>query len=347
MRENLERRSFMLLLAAVSVLFIWILVPFWSAIFWAVAMAVIFFPLKNAIQKKLGDRPNLSAGLTLLVAVVIVIIPILLISGSFVKEGIRLYEAINAGDIDPQQVITRIREAFPIIQTLFEKLDIDMNSLRERFSQFAVNSSQFIARSSVNFGTGTFNFIVNLAIMLYLTFFFLRDGSKLTDLMVDALPFGKGREKTLFNKFAEVTRATVKGNIIVAIAQGALGGIIFWILGIQAVIIWAVIMAILSLIPAVGAALVWFPFAIYLFAIGDWISASILIAYGAIIIGLADNVLRPILVGRDTKLPDYVVLLSTLGGISLMGVNGFVLGPLIAALFLVCWQIFAKDLQND
>jgi predicted PurR-regulated permease PerM len=165
----------------------------------------------------------------------------------------------------------------------------------------------------------------------------------LIDLLVKALPLGDERERKLFTKFAEVTRATVKGNIVVAIVQGTLGGIIFALLGIPGALLWGVVMAFLSLIPAVGASLVWLPVSIYLYATGSWIAATILVGYGAIVIGLADNVLRPILVGRDTKLPDYLVLFSTLGGMSLFGITGFVLGPLIAALFLVFWNIFMTE----
>src|SRR5690606_13507468 len=131
------------------------------------------------------------------------------------------------------------------------------------------------------------------------------------------------------------------------IIQGALGGLIFWILGIPGFLLWGVVMATLSLIPAVGAGLVWGPVAIYMFAIGDWIQAIILIAYGLLVIGLVDNVLRPVLVGRDTKLPDYIVLLSTLGGLVLFGVHGFVIGPLIAALFTVFWGIFMREFQHE
>lgn len=346
MRERLERRAFLLLLMIVSVLFLLILEPYWGAIFWACAIAVIFYPLQRKMREKMGDRPNTIAALTLLVCVVIVVIPVLVISASFVQEGIKLYEAIDSGRLDPRQVVTQIRDAFPAIQTVLDQLDVDLDSLRERFSDMAVTASEFVAKRSVSVGAGTFNFLVSLALMLYLAFFLLRDGSKLIDVMVKALPLGDERERSLFRKFAEVTRATVKGNIVVAIVQGALGGIIFWILDIPAALLWGVVMAFLSLIPAVGAALVWFPVAIYLYAVGDWVQATVLMAYGAIVIGLADNILRPLLVGRDTKLPDYIVLLSTLGGITLMGINGFVIGPLIAALFMVSWQIFMRDFND-
>ena len=137
-------------------------------------------------------------------------------------------------------------------------------------------------------------------------------------------------------------RATVKGNVLVAAAQGALGGLIFWFLGVQAPLLWAVLMAFLSLLPAVGAALVWAPVAIYFLVTGAIWQGVVLIAFGVLVIGLVDNVLRPILVGKDTKMPDYVVLLSTLGGMALFGLNGFVIGPVIAALFIAAWDLFAS-----
>jgi predicted PurR-regulated permease PerM len=150
----------------------------------------------------------------------------------------------------------------------------------------------------------------------------------------------------MFAKFAEVTRATVKGNLVVAAVQGALGGIIFWILGIPGPFLWGVVMFLLSLIPMVGAGLIWAPVALYLFAAGQWIEGLVLTGFGIGVIGLVDNVLRPILVGRDTKLPDYIVLMSTLGGFVLFGMNGFVIGPLIAALFVTVWEIFIREFNS-
>jgi predicted PurR-regulated permease PerM len=162
-----------------------------------------------------------------------------------------------------------------------------------------------------------------------------------------ALPLGDKREALFFDKFSEVTRATIKGSLLVAMVQGLLGGFIFWALGIGAPLLWGVIMTLLSLVPMIGAGLVWLPVALYLFAIGDFTSAIILVGFGVAVIGLVDNILRPILVGRDTKLPDYLVLLSTLGGFTVFGMNGFVIGPLIAALFVTCWNIFIKEFNFE
>jgi predicted PurR-regulated permease PerM len=135
----------------------------------------------------------------------------------------------------------------------------------------------------------------------------------------------------------------VRGNIIIAIIQGSIGGIAFWALGVEPALLWGVLMSFLSLLPAVGAALIWVPTAIYLALAGFWVKAIVLVAVGALVIGLVDNLLRPSLVGRETKLPDYVVLISTIGGISLLGINGFVIGPLIAALFIAAWGIFVEE----
>lgn len=347
MRDKLERRSFLLLLVIVSIAFGLILEPFWGAIFWACAVTVIFAPMQRWVLSKIGERPNTAALLTLLALMAIVVIPVIILTSAFVSEGIQFYQRIEAGEIDPRQILQRLRDAFPWVDQLLVEFGVDTNNLKERLSQALVSASQFLAKETFTIGQNTFSFLISLALMLYLTFFLLRDGKKLVQLIIKALPLGDEREHALFTKFAEVTRATVKGNLVVAIVQGALGGIIFWILDIPGPLLWGVIMAFLSLIPAVGAAIIWFPVSLYLYATGAWISATVLIAYGAIVIGLADNVLRPILVGRDTKLPDYVVLFSTIGGIALFGINGFVIGPLVAALFMATWQIFMKDFNGE
>jgi len=281
-----------------------------------------------------------------LVGIVVVVIPATAIVFGFVREGIQLYQLIENREINPDNFMERIGAAIPIVPDLLQRLGIDTSNIRGTIADSAVNLSRLLSQWAVSFGRNTLTFALHLGLMLYLSFFLLRDGEKLVNWMRDALPLNEERRQLLIIKFAEVSRATVKGNLVVAAVQGALGGLIFLILGLPAPLLWAVVMGFLSLIPAVGASLVWVPMAIYLYATGDWIQASILVAYGALIIGLADNVLRPILVGRDTKLPDYMVLFSTLGGISLLGINGFVIGPLIAVLFLSFWSIFSREFNS-
>ncbi|MGM0480679.1 MAG: AI-2E family transporter [Pseudomonadota bacterium] len=347
MKDKLEVRSFILMLLAVSVAFAWVLKPFWLSIFWACTVAVIFYPVQRKVQHWIGEKPNRAALLTLLMAVVIVVLPVLGIAYSFIQEGVQIYQKLDSGEIRPGQFVAQIEAAFPFIPELLERFGVSTDNVRSKLSELAVTASRTLAQQALSVGQNTFSFVVSVALMVYLTFFLLRDGHLLVNLLVRALPLGDERERELFAKFAEVTRATVKGNIVVAMVQGALGGLIFAFLGLPGALLWGVVMAFLSLIPAIGAGIVWLPVAVYLLAMGSIWHGIVLIAFGAIVIGLADNILRPVLVGRDTKLPDYIVLFSTLGGLVLFGITGFVIGPLVAALFMAFWAIFMREFNID
>jgi predicted PurR-regulated permease PerM len=217
--------------------------------------------------------------------------------------------------------------------------------LRDRVARGALEGSQFLATKAFAIGQNTFEFVVGFFVMLYLLYFFLRDGPELVRTVRSAVPLAEGLKRRLQIKFTRVVRATVKGNIAVALVQGALGGLIFWVLGISSPLLWGVLMAFLSLLPAVGCGLVWGPVALYLLARGELWQGVTLILFGVLVIGLVDNLLRPILVGKDTRMPDYLVLISTLGGLTLFGLNGFVIGPLIAALFIASWDIYHSGSQ--
>lgn len=343
LHKRLERRSFFLFLALVSFLFLFLLKPFWTAVFWSCILALIFHPLHNKLLNSWGGRNNLAALTTLTICIVIGVVPMLLVLGSFVQEGASFYQRMQSGEFDLSSRIDQIRDTFPTIQHFLERFNLNFEDIKNQFSTAALSASKFAAENAVQLGQGTLDFFISLGLMLYITFFMLRDGEKLIAILVRALPLGDEREHLLFDKFAEVARATVKGNLVVALVQGSLGGIIFWLLDIPGALLWGVVMTVLSLIPVVGAGLIWAPVAIYLFAVGQWVDGLILTAFGAIVIGLADNILRPLLVGRDTKLPDYIVLLSTLGGFAVFGINGFVIGPLVAALFVAFWGIFMRE----
>jgi predicted PurR-regulated permease PerM len=218
-----------------------------------------------------------------------------------------------------------------------------LGEVQERLSAGLSKGVQFLAGQALNVGQNALDFFVSFFIMLYLLYFVLRDGRALGHRVREAVPLRDDLQRNLFHKFTDVVRATIKGTIVVAIVQGALGGLMFWFLGIQAPVLWAVVMAFLSLLPAVGTALVWVPVALYLLASGAVWQGVLLIVYGVLVIGLVDNVLRPVLVGKDTKMPDYIVLIATLGGMAIFGLNGFVIGPLIAAMFMAAWDIMAAS----
>lgn len=345
--ETVEQSTFLLFLTIVTLLFLWLMKPFFAPIFWACAIALLFFPTQLRLAEQWGNRPNLIALTTLLLCVVVLVIPVLLILSSFVAEGAQLYARIDSGELGVRAYVERLRDTVPFVQRIMDSLNLDMGMLEEQAQAGALAASGFAARNVFSLGQSTFNFFLSLALMLYMAFFLLRDGATLVDLITRALPLGDERERLLLAKFAEVTRATIKGNLVVAVVQGALGGLIFMFLGLPTPVLWGVAMAIVSLIPAIGAGLVWLPFAIYLFVTGSVSAAIILVVYGVAVIGLADNLLRPVLVGRDTKLPDWLVLVSTLGGLVMFGINGFVMGPLIAAAFIVFWQIFCRDYADE
>jgi predicted PurR-regulated permease PerM len=345
---NLENKSFLLLLALVSVAFAAVLLPFYGAVFWGVILALIFQPLQQYFERRLNGRRGWAATITLLVILLMVILPVSLLAGALVNEGADIYQQLNSGTLDFGGYLEQVVNALPsFAQNLLDRLGMtDLEGVQERISQFAMTGSQFLATKAFSIGQNTFQFLISFAIMLYLLFFLLRDGRQVASAVRRAIPLGSEYKQHLLSKFTTVLKATVKGNILVAVIQGALGGFIFWALGLQGALLWGVLMAVLSLLPAVGAAVIWGPVAIYFFATGAIMQAAVLTAFGAIVIGLADNILRPILVGKDTKLPDYVILISTLGGLALFGINGFVIGPLIAALFIAAWSLYAEDKEE-
>ncbi|MGU9807805.1 AI-2E family transporter [Pseudomonas sp. Fig-3] len=344
-RKTLQDKSQMLMLILVTIAFIWILLPFYGAVFWAVILGIVFAPMQRRLQLKLGWQRNLTSLLTLSICVVIAILPVIVISTLLVQEGAALYKSLESGELDIADYLARFRDALPpYFQNLLDRFGLgNLNGLRERIVKGAMQGSEFFATQAFSFGQGTFQFLVSFFVMIYLLFFFLRDGPELVRKVRTAVPLAEYQKRRLQLKFNRVVRATVKGNLLVAITQGALGGLIFWILGIPTVLLWAVLMAFLSLLPAVGAGLVWAPVAVYFLLSGAIWQGVVLTLFGIFVIGLVDNFLRPILVGKDTKMPDYMVLVSTLGGLAVFGLNGFVIGPLIAALFMSCWALFVES----
>ncbi len=340
---NAAQRSFLLLLASVTLGFAAVLWPFMGAIFWAVVLAILFQPLNRRLRLRLPHHPNLATFATLLICLVIAILPLVFISLSVVQETAAIYARMASGQLDFGAYFQQIYAAKPDwVGDILERLNLNAAEvIQQKLSTLATEAGKLVAGKAVELGSNTLGFAVSFGIMLYLLFFLLRDGQELAHRIRNTLPLRPHHKQELIEKFATVIRATVKGNLVVAAAQGALGGLIFGILGIQGAVLWGVLMAFLSLLPAVGASLIWGPVSIYYFATGDILKGSILAAYGVLVIGLVDNLLRPLLVGKDTKLPDYVVLISTLGGMSLFGLTGFVIGPAIAALFIACWDIYS------
>lgn len=342
--SNLERTTFLLLLVAVTLAFFWVLWPYAGALFWAAVLALLFSPMRRWFLRRMGNRPNLATFATIGVCLVVVVLPVSLVAASLVSEGTTLVQRVQSGQINIGSYAQQVFSSLPQwLSDLLARFGLqDFEGLQARVTAWLTAGSQAIAAQALLIGQNTFDFLVGLFIMLYLLYFLLRDGAALQRRIRDAIPLEIEHKRKLGSKFATVIRATVKGNVIVAVTQGALGGVAFWFLGIHGALLWSVLMAVLSLLPAVGAGLVWGPVAIYLLATGAIAKGIGLVVWGVVVIGLVDNLLRPLLVGKDTKMPDWLVLVSTVGGMALFGLNGFVIGPAIAAMFIAVWDLFAS-----
>jgi predicted PurR-regulated permease PerM len=343
--EAFEDKVFLSLVVGVSLAFVWILRPYAGAILWGTVLAIIFAPLNRHLRDRLRNRRSVAAAVTLLIIIVLVLFPVAMIVASLIDEGTTVYARIQSGELDLGAWFRQLYAALPGWAVgLLNRFGLtDLEALQTRFAGFLTGGIQLVASKALSLGQNTFQFVVALFVMLYLLFFLLRDGDVLSRRIREAIPLQRERQRNLAVRFTTVIRATIKGNLVVALVQGALGWLIFWILGVGAPVLLGVVIALLSLLPAVGAPVVWAPVALYLFATGQVWQAITLALFGALVIGSADNILRPILVGKDTKLPDYVVLISTLGGLAVFGANGFVIGPVIAALFGAVWEIFAAS----
>lgn len=345
--NRIEDGFFLAIVILVTIAFAMVLEPFFAAVLWGVIAAILFWPVNQKLLKMMPQRKNSASIITLLLIIAIVIIPTILLALALVQEATLIYGQIQSGKIDFARMFSQFYSSMPgFAKSAMRRMGLtNFDALRQTVSNGINNSFRTIAGQAFQVGQSAFSFIIALGVMLYLTYFLLRDGDVLSKRFANAAPLRPLQREALINRFVVVIRATVKGTIIVAIVQGFIGGLVFWALGIQGALLWGVLMGVFSLLPAIGSAIVWFPVSLYLFATGDVMSGAILIFCGAVVIGMVDNLLRPLLVGRDTRIPDYVVLISTLGGIELFGFNGIVIGPVIAAIFISTWNIFTTMRQ--
>lgn len=341
--NRLQNAFFLSLVLLTTLAFFGLIQDFLLPIFWASVLATIFHPLYQWWNLRLGDRSNVASVLTIVLIVLLVLVPLLLTGFAVASEVAVLYDRMATGELNPEALLERVERTIPLASDLLARFDLDVENLRAEVSNATISASRYLATEAVAVGQNALRLAGLTFLMLYLLFFFLRDGESLLDTIVGAAPIGDFRERHLLNKFAEVSRATLKGTLVIGVVQGGIGGILFWALGIEGAVLWGVVMGLLSLLPAVGAAIVWIPAAALLLFTGQIAKGLLLLAGGTTLIGLADNILRPLLVGRDTEMPDYLILVTTLGGLTLFGLSGVVIGPVLGALFLAVWDMFVEE----
>ncbi len=344
-RKRVENGGLIVFLAIVTVGLILVVSSFLGALFSAVLAALLFQPLFQRLLRRWPDRRNTAAAVTLLIITVAVVIPALVLSSLVVEQAAGVYAQIRSGQINFATYFQQVYGALPMrLQRLLDGAGLgSFERAQVQISQALSSSASTLARRALSIGANAAGFLLAFGVSLYVMFFLLRDGERIGPAVVRALPLEASIAERLADKFTSVVRATVKGSGVVALVQGALGAVTFWIVGLPAALLWGMLMVIAALLPAIGPAIIWAPVAVYLLATGAIWQAVVVVVSGVVVIGLADNILRPILVGRDTGIPDWLVLVTTLGGIELVGLSGIVVGPLAGALFLTGWQILTEQ----
>jgi len=343
-RTRFERGGLVTFLVFITLMLGLVVSSFAGALFWAALAALLFQPLFQRILARWPGHRNAAAAATLLIITVAVVIPALIVASLVVDQAATLYNQIRSGRVDFGAYFGQVHDALPLrVQGWLDSAGFGtFERAQAQLTRAVSSSASTLTQRAFSIGANAAAFLLAFGVGLYVTFFLLRDGERLGPALVRSLPLAPDVSQRLADKFVAVSRATIKGSGVVALVQGALGAITFWIVGLPAALLWGVLMAIAALLPAIGPAIIWAPVAVYLAATGAVWQTAVVIGSGVLVIGMADNVLRPILVGRDTGIPDWLVLVTTLGGIDLVGLSGIVVGPLAGALFLTGWQVLTE-----
>lgn len=346
---ELKQISFLLILALVTIMLVLIVWPFATTLLWSALAAIMFQPLYKWSLKKCRGRRNPAAFLSLTIILFAVLLPALWVGTLVVAEALELVNAVRANPIDLAAWADRLYASLPaqLQEVVDESGWSNVSMIQDRVQEIVGESAGIIASQAVSIGGGALGVFLSFGLGLYVMYFLLRDGSRIGETLLHSAPIEREIADRLAQRFLGIVRAVIKGSGVVGLVQGTLGGITMAIAGVPSALLLGVLMAILALIPAVGTALVWAPVGIWLLVSGEIWQGIFVLGSGLIIISSADNVLRPILVGRDTGIPDWIILVTTLGGLSIAGVSGIVLGPLVAGLFLATWSILQEQRAED
>ncbi len=343
--ESFQKAFLLLLVAVVSIAFVWMLKNFLVTLVFAAIFSSLLRPMYLRLLQFTRGRAGAASGLTLLGFVLIVILPLAGFLGVVANQAFKVTENVKpwvqenlSTKEDINQNLTRLpgyRYVSPYREQIISRVGETVSGV-----------SNTIFKHASALTAGTLIFFVNFAIMLYAMFFFFISGPEILDKILNYIPLKNQDEQKLLKGFRSMARATIKGLVVIGAVQGTLAGMALWAAGIPSALFWGTMMAVLSMVPNVGSAIIWLPACIYLFIKGQTTAGVLVFIWCAVVVGSADNVLRPILVGKDTEVPELLVLLSTLGGLTMMGLEGFVLGPVLALLFLTVWDIYGAAFKE-
>jgi predicted PurR-regulated permease PerM len=346
MTETRFRQAFLLLLVvAISVAFIAMIREFLLTIMLAAIFAALSYPVYQRLLRRLRGHRAVAAIATLLLLLALVMAPLLAVLGAGANEALRMTETIRPR---LQQLVDQPGEFESRLRALpgYHYIEPYRTQILTKAGELVGSTSAFLFASLSAATRATAIFIFHFVVLLYTMFFFLTGGPGLLRNVLAYLPFTETDKQRMLDKFVSVTRATLKGTVLIGAAQGVLGGLAFWAVGIDGAIFWGTVMTVLSIIPGVGGALVWVPAAIILMSMGEVWRAVALALFCALVVGSVDNLLRPRLVGQDTKMHELLIFFSTLGGLLLFGAMGFILGPILAALFVTVWEMFGTTFHS-
>lgn len=335
-------RAFLLVLTvAISFLFLKMIRSFLMALLFAGIFAALAQPLYRRMIKVCRGRRQTAAVAVLVVVVLVVLVPLLGLLGLVAAEAVKVSD-----DVVPwvQDKIAHPEQLQGWLHKLpfYERIAPYQDDIVTRAGQAVGVVSKLLIGGLSAATSGTLNFLFLLVIMLYAMYFFLEQGGALLDRILYYMPLEDGEERLLLDKFSSVSRATIKGVAVIGLVQGTMGGLAFWVAGLPSALFWGALMVVTSVIPGIGSALIWVPASVMLLARGRTLTAVLLAAFFLGVVGSIDNVLRPRLVGKDTQLPELLILLSTLGGVTMFGMLGLVIGPVLAALFVTVWEIYGR-----
>jgi predicted PurR-regulated permease PerM len=340
------RAVFLLALSVViSLIFFRMIGYFLMPLLLAAVLAGMAYPFYSRLVLRLGGRKTIASGLTVLLSLLLVLVPVLLFLGIVVDEAVDISQSaqnwVAKQTQQPDSIEAEIAQT-PIIKDLLPYQD----EIVEKLGELAAKTGTFIASGLAAGAKVTAEFFMMLFVMLFAMFYFLIDGRELLDSVLRYTPLSNEDKDRLLSIFTSVGRATIKGTLVIGIVQGGLAGLSFWAAGINGAVFWGTLMTVLSIIPGIGTALVWVPAVVLLILEGNIVAAVGVGLWCALVVGTIDNILRPLLVGKDTKMSDLLVLLTTMGGLTLFGPVGILVGPIIGALFKTVWQLWGSAMEE-
>ncbi|HYY58822.1 MAG TPA: AI-2E family transporter [Pyrinomonadaceae bacterium] len=339
--RQIQARLLALLIAtAVALYLCWLMLqPFVNVLAWAAVLVIFFYPVHRRLVARTG-RPATSALLSSLFVIVVILLPLALITFAVINQmagALQNLQASAASLLDPNSPVTG-----RIIGWLGQYVNIEQLQSEQFLLDRLKGLSGTIAGNALGFVGGLVGVIVQVFFVIFTMYYLFRDGDRIVRALPDMLPLERAQSEVIFERTRDVISASLYGVLVIAMIQGALGGLAFWMLGLPSAIVWAVVMTFLSMIPMAGAFFVWVPAAIYLAMTGHWGKALILVAWGTLVIGTIDNFLRPKLVGERTRLHELFIFFSVLGGLKVFGVLGIVLGPVVLAITIALLDVFRQ-----